>query len=166
MKTLREWAVDNEPSKEMLWKDAFWKQVIFMRDIIGSSVLARKGDCESVYDLVKVCNTHCSKSIVCPVYYIELTNKNSIDWTYLKVWARYNFYNWYISIDCDKPIISDFLGVIGDPTLKASGCEGMSDQEFDCYADNKNRFTVDVYDNYQAYVFFRTIKQQLNIRYE
>ncbi len=164
METLREWAPKHEPSDEMLWKDAFWKQVVFMRDTIGAYLFYREGDYESGYDVVKVCNTHWSKSIECPVYYIELTKKNSIDWTYLKIWARYNYYNWYISVDCDKPIISEFLGVI-DPTIEQRSCEGMSEQEFDSYANNKKRFTVSVGGHYDAYVVFRTIKHQLGIKY-
>ena len=91
---LQEWANANKPDDKMLWKEAFWDQIIFVRDRVAG-ILARTYD--EYRNLVCVIGTHTSKSIKCPVYRIHLDLKppaGGVDIT-----MRYNFYNWNISIE-------------------------------------------------------------------
>jgi hypothetical protein len=106
--------------------------------------------------MVYVVGTHTSKSILCPVYYIELRDG-------VRIWMRYNFFNWNVSIDSDQPITCDFLGVLSN--YGYCYCEGMDDK-FDEYTNNNKKFTVCVDNHYDLYVFFRVLKQFFKIKPE
>lgn len=154
--SLQEWVNANQPSDEMCWKEPFWNQVMFMRDRVAS-LFAR--NYEQFKNMVRVVSTHTSKSIKCPVYYIQLDEG-------VKIWARHNFFNWNISVDArasGRDIDCDFLGVADDRNYDYCFCEGMEEQKFDPREKDKRRFTVEVNDHYEAYVFFRAIKQLFGI---
>ncbi len=86
MQTIREWIPLNQPTDEMSWKAAFENQVYFVRDILAP-LLARNG--EEYRNLIKVCSTHRSKSIVLPVYHLFLMVGEQT----VECWMRDNFYN-------------------------------------------------------------------------
>jgi hypothetical protein len=152
--SLRVWAESNQPEAEMIWHDAFWGQVNFMRNYVAA-LFARNGD--EYRNLVRVVNTHNSKSIRCPVYYIHLEREG------VKIWARDNFYNWNVTVESDTPIDCDFLGVVDDRNYSYCFCEGMEDSKGEKHSDNKKHFTVDLSNSYEAYVFFRVLKQHFKI---
>jgi len=145
--TLQEWINANNPGDEMYWKWPWWDQVAFMRDILPR-VFARSY--EEYKDLPKVIGTHRSKSIECPVYFFDLPHAG------LKVWARYNFYDWNVSVEStDRSFkVDDFLGVIG-PTgdYGYCFCQGMEDKKFPPINEDGKRFTVCINDKYALYLF-------------
>jgi hypothetical protein len=151
---LQAWANKNAPSEQMLWKNSYWGQIMFVRDEI-SSLLSRSF--EEYNDLVDVVGSHTSKSITCPVYFIDLKDFG------VRIWMRYNFYNWNVSVESDKPLTCDFLDVVS-PDKDYCFCEGMGDKVFDSYQENKQRFTTCISDHYDLYTFFRCLKKHLGIK--
>jgi hypothetical protein len=162
---LQKWANDNAPPEEMYWKNAYWSQIIFVRDRVAGT-LARTY--EEYKDFVGVDGTHTSKSIKCPVYKIDLKvpkfgDKDKI----VQIWMRYNYYNWNISIDSEVPLTCDFLNTFNDESgYGYCFCEGMQDKKFGRYRDNNQKFTVCIEDDYVAYTFFRCLKKFLGIKQE
>lgn len=154
---LQAWANDNAPSDEMLWKEAYWDQIIFVRDQIAW-LLAR--NYEEFQDLVAVSGTHRSKSIECPVYFLDLKQDG------VRIWMRYNYYDWNISIESERPITCDFLDTFHDGDYTYCFCQGMEDKKFQPYKDNNKKFTVCIGDKYNVYTFLKCLKKFLGIKRE
>lgn len=153
MEKLQEWANNNSPSKEMLWHGSFWNQIVFVRDYLARILSFTY---EQYRDLVYVDGEHTSKSIKCPVYFIQLAD--------MKIWMRYNFYNWNISIDSNIPIDCDFLDIF-HKNLDYCFCEGMADKKFSAYdkETNNKKFTICIGEDYGLYTFFWILKKFLKI---
>ena len=154
---LSQWLENNLPSEDMLWKEAFYGQIKLAK-IIGG-LLSRNYN-EQI-NSVQVISTHQSKSIICPVYQIEVkTKQNDV----VRFILRYNFYSWNISVDSTIPIEGEFLDCFSDENYGYCFCEGMEEYKYGPYKDNHKRFTVDILSDYDVYVFFRAIRKILNIR--
>lgn len=153
---IQEWAVENEPSKDMLWYKGYWDQICFIRDQIGNILFS--GDWKKAKNEITIVNTHVSKSIKLPVYHINLENKYGIE-----LIMRYNFYDWKVSVKSLKAISTNFMNLF-DEGGKVSYlyCEGFQTENvYDSYKNNKNKFTVELYDNYQLYTFIWILKNYL-----
>lgn len=150
---LQKWADANAPSDYMLYKDAFWQQISFVRDRVAG-LLARTY--EQCCDLVDVVSTHCSKSIILPVYHIALPQDRC------EFWMRNNFYNWNVSYLGCHPLDCDFLNCFDDSGSYLF-CEGMEEWRYGSHANDPSRFTVCVWNDYDLYVFFRAVKKRFGI---
>ncbi len=154
MRFIDEWIKSNEPKEGLLFKDALYNQIDFVRDV--AEIFARS--IKEFDNMIKVDGTHMSKSVNCPVYHIELKDFG------VRIWMRYNFYNWNVSIDSDNPITCDFLGTFNDDFYDNCYCEGMTNHKFGKYGDNNKRFTVYIKSEYNVYAFFLCIKNFLKIK--
>lgn len=155
---LQKWFNDNQPDDEMLWKKSFQDQVMFVRDQVAS-VLSRSY--QEYTDLVDVYSTHYSKSICCPVYFIDLKKDG------VKIWMRYNFYDWNISVESEKPLDCDFLDTFDDEHgYGYCYCQGMEDKKFGRYRDNNKKFTVCIGGKFDVYTFCRVLRKHLGIKRE
>lgn len=118
---LQKWMSEQTIDDDMLWKGAWGKQAIWVRDSL--KYLVARGMTQEEYNLkgfelrtepcmVNVISTHTSKSIVLPVYEFErldsLTRSDGID---LKLVLRNNFYDWKLSVLSSRPIDADFSGL-------------------------------------------------------
>ena len=153
---LQIWANEHEPRDEMIWKKAYWNQIIFVRDQIAGLL---SSSYEEYNDLVDVVGSHHSKSIECPVYYLYLKDFG------VHIWMRYNFHDWNISIESNKPIECDFLDTFDDCCYRYCFCQGMENKKFGPYESNHARFTVCIHNHYDLYTFFRCLKSFLGIKY-
>lgn len=135
-----------EIGDEMLWKKAAIDQEIFMRDIVGMNLLKVP---------MFVVSWHRSKSIQLPVYGFVMRNG-------IKVIARYNFYDWKLSIETPEKLPDDFI-----PEDLVSGGYGEGHEISDCYLegfkkewaygpylhhDTPEKFTIEVGNLYHVYV--------------
>lgn len=153
---LTQWALDNSKTKDYV--DGFWPQVMFVRGKVAS-LLARTY--EQYRDLVAVVGTHRSKSINCPIFFIDLPKEK------VKIWMRYNFYNWNVSVEADMPITCDFLDTFNDDAgYGYCYCEGMEDKKFEPYCKDKRKFTVCIDNDYELYTFFKAMRKFLEIKME
>jgi hypothetical protein len=149
------WALDNLGSEPH--KNCVWDQVLFVRGRLAS-ILARTY--EQYYDLWDVVGTHRSKSLNCPVFHAKLEKDG------LKIWMRYNFYNWNVSIESERPITCDFIDSFSDDNYNYCYCEGMADKKFGTYNNSNTKFTVCIDHDYDLYTFFRVIRKHLGIKKE
>ncbi len=158
-KDLQEWANENLPAENLIWKDGYWDQIIFVRDKIPQLVFSNYDEAQE--HRTTVISTHTSKSIQLPVYRLKLTN--GITFT-----MRHNFHDWKISVNSPNNIEIDFLGLF-DPedTRNILGvfCEGFPDKTvFGCYADNKCKFTIELFSQYEVFTFFWILGAKLKLR--
>jgi hypothetical protein len=154
MQSLLEYMRDssNDIPEEMIWKKSAINQMIFFRDRIG--VLFYHGldmfnckygttpeehleyeRCRKLRDdFVKIRSFHTSKSISLPVYQINLNSKE-VDF----IVARYNFYNWNVSIRSTKEVIlPDYFRM--DRAYDYCFLEGMTDMRLPKYSEDRNNF--------------------------
>ena len=159
LKPIQDWAMQNEPSKEMGWYDGYWNQICFVRDQIGNLLFS--GEWEAAREKITVISTHVSKSIVLPVYHIDLRNNYGVE-----IVMRNNFYDWKISIKSLIHINTDFMNLFKeDSPISSLYCEGMpEDKVYGMYKHNKNEFTVEIYDQYQLYTFMWLLRNHLESR--
>jgi len=154
------WCRVNEPNDDMIYKKGYWNQIMFIRDTLMGMM------CNSYEEYknnpVLVINTHTSKSIVLPVYQINLFDEK------IKLIIRYNFYDWKVSVDSDIEINMDFMGLIKiDEKINSIYCEGFSkEQVFNSYENNKMQFTFEIEDNYKLYTFMYLLKNFINCKKE
>lgn len=149
------WCRENEPNDDMIYKNSFWNQILFVRDTLNAML----HDTYEEYrdNPVLVINTHKSKSIDLPVYEINLRDYDT------KIIMRNNFYDWKVSVESLIEINADFMGLFKqNETITPVYCEGFKDnQVFSCYKDNKKRFTIEIGDKYKLYTFMFILKNYL-----
>ncbi|MFB5622471.1 MAG: hypothetical protein ACE5RH_00580 [Nitrosarchaeum sp.] len=156
---LQEWINHNEPKNEMLWKDAFYDQVLFIRDKIPSIFATSYEEYELIKNNIEVISTHTSKSILLPVYNIILPNKISFT-------IRYNFYNWKVSVISPIELECDFGNICNiEENIDGVYCEGFKNEwVFNSFLQNKKQFTIEIYDKYRLYTFLWIISNYMKER--
>lgn len=153
---LQEWAVENEPSKNMIFYQGYWEQILFVRDIIPRVILSNLSF-EEARNCLKVISTHTSKSIKLPVYEITIPEHN------ITIILRYNFYDWKISVVSEKDIELDFMSLFDEEEEIAHlYCEGFPRElVFSSYSHNKKQFTFEVRGKYKLHTFLWLLKHYL-----
>lgn len=143
---LQEWAVDKKPSKDMLYYEGYWHQIMFVRDRLTSLIFGSRTDGDKKRTVI---GTHVSKSVLLPVYHIE------VDHLGLSLVMRGNFHDWKVSVISNKAVTCDFMNLIKeDEKWSHHYCEGFDHQYiFPSYAESKTRFTVELSDEYALYSF-------------
>lgn len=147
------WCRVNNPGDEMIYKEVFWKQILFVRDTIPNLIYNSYEEYQN--NPVLVVNTHRSKSICLPVCQINLEH--------IKIIVRNNFYDWKISVDSNKDIKTDFLGLFDyKEKVNSIYCEGFKEEQvFDCYENNKKQFTLQLNNSHEVYMFMYILKNHL-----
>jgi hypothetical protein len=150
-----EWVKANVPAENLLYRDHFWPQIGFVRDVLAAA-LAQRTDhtLEEYTNLVRVCGEHHSKSVTLPVFSIAW--KRGVTFT-----LRNNFHDWNVSVDADRPIEWDFDGLFDRRKDNYCFVQGFPpDRVFGRFDENPQRFTFSVSSNYDVYVFFFLLARQ------
>ena len=149
------WCRENEPSDNMVYKQEYWKQIMFIRDTLNTIFYNNREEYKA--NPVMVINTHTVKSIEMPVYEIILKDYD------VKFILRNNFYDWKISVISKNDIEVDFMGIVDEnEVINSVLCEGFkANQVFGCYKDNKKEFTFKVRSRYELYTIMYIIKNNL-----
>lgn len=157
---LQEWANSHEPNENLIYKNGYWEQIIFVRDTISPLFVNSYKEYEQ--SKKEVVSTHTSKSVLLPVYKITFPIG-------LTLIMRYNFYDWKVSVDSPKEIDVDFHNLF-NPNEKIQSCyfEGATDEIiYDSYSNNKKKFTVELNSGfYNIYTFMWLCSKALNIEYK
>lgn len=153
---LLSWCRVNEPSDEMIYKQGYWEQIIFIRDIINLIFYTEYEEYKN--NPVMVINTHRTKSIIMPVYEINIKKYG------LKMILRDNLYDWKISVISEKEINIDFMKLFNEEEqINSVYCEGFKEnQVFQSYKENKNNFTLEIGDKYNLYTFMYILNNYFN----
>ena len=153
---LQEWANAHEPAENLIYKNGYWDQITFLRDKVTSILAKNDKEYKSIKANIKVISTHVSKSVLLPVFRLELENGTVFT-------IRYNFYNWKVSVNSPCDVEADFMGLF-DPKYKISDvyCEGFPKEcVYGPYAENKRTFTIELSDYNHLFTFFWIFSHQV-----
>ena len=161
---LTNWIEVNEPEDNLIYKDGFYDQCRFVT-LMGNMFIYDATDysydldfkkrCEIIENFVpSVVGTHRSKSVLLPVMEIDLSRIG------IKIILRCNFYDWCISIESQKDIDCDFMGLITD---RKGYFEGFpKDRIYEKYSEtNKKKFSLCLKDTYDVYTFIFLLRNYL-----
>jgi hypothetical protein len=163
---LQHWLMTHQPSDNMLYKEAWWKYLTFIRsDIIEDMfywpmVCNLRGDFEKQKRLMsenyEIVGTHWSKSIEHPVILMRYKGAEIV--------FRYNFYDYEITVISDKEL--EFPDALFDKKKKTFYYQGFPEkyQIKTSYAESKKRFSVELSPQcqYKFYTFMFLLKAQLD----
>lgn len=134
---LEDWIEANKPAKDMLSKSECHNQINFVRDTIPTLLGKSIEEQLRMRDEITVISTHTSRSILLPVFRVELEDGTAFT-------MRCNFSNWIVSVDSPRAVEADFLGLF-NPNKRALAvyCEGFPEElVYGPYAENKRQFTL------------------------
>ena len=148
--TLAEWWEKNPVEVSMFYAEASKSQ---------SSTFFRLSTIFGGKKTVLVDGTHRSKSVILPVYHLNM-------WPGINIWARDNFHDWKVSVDSrfDIHVNDDFFTT--DEDILPCYLEGMKDKAFGPHAKNKRRFTIQCYDAISLAILFESIRLSRDLRYQ
>lgn len=136
---LQEWANDNQPAENLIYKDGYWNQIIFVRDAITGVLAKSYTEYQEIQSKLQVISEHTSKSVRLPVFRIELPDGTAFI-------MRYNFHNWKVSVNSPKDVEADFMDLF-DPEARIHDvyCEGFpKNMVYGPYSKNKRQFTLEL----------------------
>lgn len=121
---------NNAPAEEMLFKDAWLDQVVFLRNM---------AKCYLAADSVEVVGSHMTKSVCLPVVQIKRCG--------LTVTMRGNFYNWAFSVESRYEADVGDLVAERSSVVSADLCEGFpEDLIFGPIGRDAKKFTCHVWE--------------------
>lgn len=151
---IQDWFMENEPSENMIYRKSYSNQWLFVRDTLPQ-VLFPNLQHEKQRERLTVISTHMSKSIVLPVYEINIPEQGII------LTMRNNFHDWKVSIESLHPIPNRFDGLFNvKETFSSVLCEGFpSNKVFSSYEENQKMFTIEIHDDYRLFTFLWLLLQ-------
>lgn len=151
------WIRVNKPDDNLIYKDGLGQQVCFVRDTLCNLLFSDYNEKEN--NPVMVISTHTSKSVLLPVYQINLPSG-------IEIILRNNFYDWKVSITSKEPIRCDFMGLFDmDQIIPATYCEGFPENKvYPSYSDNHSNFTCEIRTDYDLYTFMFLLTDYLYVQ--
>lgn len=158
---LNDWWMNNQPDEKLIYRNGLYDQCIFIRDRIMTELFLHictdidkyrsfSIQWDKIYDTFHpfVISKHTSKSVRLPVFELDL------DRIRLKIILRNNFYDWCISIESEKEIVIDWMGLV-NPKDKGYFEGFPKDRIYEpYYADRNNKnFSVVLRNDYEVYTF-------------
>ena len=160
-----DWLEENVPDDNLIYKDGLREQCNFVCSLMNSLFFNIATDYHETEDFDKryeishnfipyVIGWHRSKSVKLPVMEIDLSKIG------IKVILRDNFYDWCISIESEKEIDCDFMGLITDAKGYFEGFP--NDRIYSTYSKTNNKnFSVCLKNKYEVYVFMFLLRNFL-----
>ncbi len=142
---LKEWAITNQPDKDLIYGEAYWEQIMFIRDSIGNIFAFSYKEYEEFRDTILVIGEHMSKSVKLPVY--------QFTWKDVIVTLRNNFYDWKVSVEAIFPLEIPSIRLFKDYVQNPLHCEGFPKEfVYGAYSLNHSKFTIEL--NHKACVLY------------
>jgi len=158
IEVLENWITKNKPDDDLLWKNGFYDQVLFVNNDVSYLLSRSYEEKLGVRQNIKVVSTHTSKSVLLPVFQIDCHK--------IQVTMRYNFHDWkisYLTYYDSIPVVK--FGDLFDihKQINPIYCEGFRENwVYSSYAENPKKFTAELAPGYNSvYVFFWLIRQKL-----
>lgn len=163
---LRAWVNSNEPDEQLIYREGLYDQCNFVDSILMKRLFLYvatdynsnntfKKNCEIIENFTpSVIGVHRSKSVLLPVMMMDLSKIG------VKIILRYNFHDWCISVESQKDIDCDFMGLITDDK---GYFEGFPEYRiYPKYSEtNKKNFSLCLHNNYDLYTFLYILKNFL-----
>lgn len=136
---LSEWANAHEPAEDLIYKNGYWDQIVFVRDTIAGLLAKTHKEYHTIQASMKAISAHTSKSVRLPVFWVELADGTAFT-------MRYNFYNWKVSVESPRDVEADFMGLFNpSECVHEAYCEGFPRElVYGPYAENKRQFTIEL----------------------
>lgn len=156
---LKGWLEHNKPEEDLIYRNGLYDQCTFVKDglmrrlflHVASDYDSTNMKFEERHKIIEdfapsVIGTHRSKSVLLPVLEMDLSKIG------FKVILRYNFYDWCISVESQKDIDCDFMGLLTDEKGYFEGFP--KDRIYEKYSEtNKKNFSLCLRDDFQVYTF-------------
>jgi len=159
---LQEWANANKPKEDLIYKEGYWDQIIFVRDNVLGVLSRNYEEFVAIRDSAEVISSHRSKSVCLPVFQFKITDGTIFT-------MRCNFYNWIISVNSPNDVNVDFMDLF-NPTqqLLHVYCEGFPKElVYGPYSENKQKFTIEISaGDYYIFTFFWLFAHKTHIKEE
>lgn len=152
------WSRVNYPENTLIYKDAFYDQIKFVRDVISDKLIFADKNWNE-HEEPQVIGSHSSKSVKLPVFKITREDRG------IEFILRCNIYDWKISVCSKTPLDFDFMGLFDkDTVVSPYCCEGFpKDKVYGSYSQDHSKFTVEFTSEYNVYVFFFLLRNYLGI---
>lgn len=149
------WVRVNRPTDNLIYKNGLGQQVCFVRDTLCNLLFSNYNEKEA--NPVMVISTHTSKSVLLPVYQINIPKYG------IEIILRDNFYDWKVSIASKRALIFDFMGLFDTKKkIPAIYCEGFpEDKVYNSYSRNHHFFTFEIRNDYDLYTFMFLLSKYL-----
>ena len=154
---LQEWANTHQPAEDLIWKEGYWDQIVFVRDKIAELLAMTYDDYEMIRANTKVISEHTSKSVLLPVFRVDLADGTAFT-------MRYNFHDWKVSVESPQNVEADFMDLFNpNKRIHEIYCEGFANNlVYGPYAENKRRFTIELPPGkYYIFTFFYIFAYQV-----
>lgn len=154
---LTAWVRVNRPDEKLIYGKFLGDQVCFVRDTLCFLLFPTYEEWKDNQPLV--ISTHYSKSVKLPIFQINLKKFG------IELVLRYNFYDWKISIQSEKPLDFDYMDLFDSKKVIPSiYCEGFpKDKVYGSYEQNPSQFTIEICSHYNVYTFIFLLKNYLGI---
>jgi hypothetical protein len=155
---LTAWIRVNEPDKNLIFRDKLREQICFVRDELYPLLVADYSEMRD--NPVMVISTHISKSVILPVYQFNLKKYG------IEIVLRNNFFNWIISVNSEKPVKCNFMGLFDlGKEIPYYYCEGFPREKvYGSYKKDHRKFTFEVISFHDVYVFCYLLRNYLGIK--
>lgn len=163
---LQHWLMTHQPSDNMLYKEAWWEYLVFIRDKIIADMFYWPMVCDLNVDFEEqkrlmsenydIVGTHRSKSIEHPVILMRYKG--------VEIVFRYNFYDYEVTVISDKDI--ELPDGLFDKDEKYFYYQGFPEkyQIKTPYSKSKKQFSVNISTpcSYNFYTFMFLLKNELD----
>ena len=152
---LDEWARLHQPDKNLIYGESMYEQVRFVRNVLWEMLAEDYKEWNT--NQPTVISTHRSKSVLLPVYLIQMPKYK------LELVMRGNFYDWKLSVKSLEALEFDSLGLFDlKEEIPYYYCEGFPmDKIYGSYAQNHAQFTVGLRSDHDLYALACLIKSYL-----
>lgn len=151
---LQEWANTHQPDSDLLFKEGYWDQIIFVRDKLRGIFASTYEEYVALAANFTVISSHHSKSVLLPVFRVELADGTAFT-------MRDNFHDWKVSVDSPRDVEADFMDLFRpNDRVGRACCEGFpSELIYGPYVSNKKKFTIELPSGYNhIFTFFWIFK--------
>lgn len=163
---LQHWAMTHQPQDNMVYKEAWWENIVFLRDriiadmfywpMISGLELSLESMEEKISENYEIVGTHYSKSIELPVILMRYKGAEIV--------FRYNFYDYEVTVVSDKEI--ELPNGLFDKDEKYFHYQGFPEKYKVRvpYSKSKKCFSVCIGNpcNFNFYTFMYLLKNELD----
>ncbi len=136
---LSDWVDKHRPPETLFYASGYRDQILFVARAIPAILAKTDEEFEIINANIKVISEHTSKSVLLPVFRVELADGTAFT-------MRCNFYDWKVSVESPRDVEADFMGLFrSNERISEAYCEGFPENlVYGSYAENNRQFTIEL----------------------